>query len=460
MSAIARFPWVRACVQARSSDLAGLPLIAVRTLPDGTRERLPPTDPSYRTIALLQRPNSQTSGRKFRRQLSADLDLTGNAFVWVEYDAIGPAALFRMHPADVEPIANDLGIVTGYRVTGETGQKVVEYSQILHISDISWRDDRRQVLGESRIRTLHHDLLAVMASKTLLTQQARRGRPEFLATPKGNTGVGEDGANRLMEAFEKRSREGKGFLFVGRELNVTPLNLTARDMEYQELESRACQATLAVFDVPLVRVHKEGANYGTAKQQMRNYWESLQHGAASMFDDAFSLLTGDPMVRIEHDFTAVEALQLSRTERLDRAAVWVQQMGATPSEAAQYEGFENSPAATERQESTPAFRPGEKPADEPRAASLESQVALYLRASSERFLSAAAAGAPVESLAASEVHALAQVLGDREKASQVVHETIAAVSHIMAQPDGVQSLAVARAFSRKRAQRIAQEMAA
>lgn len=460
MSAIARFPWVRACVQARASDLAGLPLIAVRVLPDGSRERLPLSDRDAQVLRLLSRPNPQTTGNRFRRQLSADLDLTGNAFILVVRDAMGPAALYRLHPSDVQPIVTShLGIVSSYRVSTDDGHIDYPHEDVLHIADISWRDGRREVLGESRIRTLHHDLLAVMASKDHLTKQAQRGRPTFLATPKGGNGMGPGGIDRLSNTMEERMREGKGMLVVGAELVVTPLNLTARDMEFGELESRACEATLAVFDVPLVRVHKEGANYGTAKQQMRNYWESLQHGAGRMFDDAWSLLTGDPTLRIEHDFTAVEALQLSRTERLDRAAVWVSQLGATPDKAAVYEGFQNSPASDKLPESAPAFRPGEKPADEPRAASLAKVLEQYLQGAAQRYRQAARDGRALEIQAIEERGRLASLVGD-SIAADVAADTLEAVRLAVRQEEsGIDSLAAARAFGRSHAVAIAQRVA-
>ena len=72
--------------------------------------------------------------------------------------------------------------------------------------------------------------------------------------------------------------------------------------------------------------------------------------------------------RVYHDFARVDALQASRTERLNRALTW-NLLGASPAEAAAYEGFEDAPLPDYVEEEDPVVEPTSTPAtDEERAA--------------------------------------------------------------------------------------------
>lgn len=339
MSAMAAFPWVRACVLAIVDDLSGLPIIATEELADGTHRQT-----THPALELLRRPSTRITGRKLRRQLLVDYLLTGNAYILLPDPALAARAMspmLRLHPALVEVDTDRMGLPTGYRYNGTDKYRL---DQVLHIADVSWSDDARMLLGESAIRALHDDLMSHKAAKKHAAQSAQRGRPDFLVTPSGTAGFGKDGSKKIAQALDKSLQKGDGVIVADKEMQVVPLHLTSRDMEFAEQYQNTVHAILAVFGVPPVRVGLPGANYGTAKTQMRAYWESLQHRAA-LFDDELSRLAGG-RVRLEHDFTAVDALQVSQTERLERVSTWVA-LGFEPVSAARFEGFINPPTLSE-----------------------------------------------------------------------------------------------------------------
>ncbi len=78
MSAMAAFPWVRACVEAISSDLTKVP---VRVLRGRGRDAEPVED--HPILDLLDRPSSRVPGILLRRQLIVDLVLTGDAYLLI-----------------------------------------------------------------------------------------------------------------------------------------------------------------------------------------------------------------------------------------------------------------------------------------------------------------------------------------------------------------------------------------
>jgi hypothetical protein len=85
-----------------------------------------------------------------------------------------------------------------------------------------------------------------------------------------------------------------------------------------------------------------------------------------LFDDEFSRLTGDPTIRIEHDFRDVEALQTARTERLSRVQLHTA-LGMGVVDAYAYEGFHDAPEPEEKAESAapPASFGGDPSVNEP-----------------------------------------------------------------------------------------------
>ena len=387
MSAMAAFPWVRACVLAIVDDLSGLPLVAIETQPNGTRKQ----NPSNPVLDMLRRPSSRMTGRRLRRQSLMDFVLTGNAFFYLP-DPLGVSRglspIVRLHPRLVQPHVDGMGLPVSYEYNGRDTYGIDE---VLHVADVSWSDRPNMLLGESAIRSLHEDLTSHKAAKKHAAKSAQRGRPEFLVSPMATSaGVGSFGKNgttAIAEAFEESLLQGKGVIAINKPLDVTPLQLTARDMEFAEQYEQTVYAILAVFGVPPVRVGLPGANYGTAKTQMRAYWETLQHKAA-LFDDELSRLTGDSRVRIEHDFSGVDALQVARTERLERVSLWAA-MGFDPEEAARHEGFTNPPKllqAADPADLANRRRPEQAP-EEPQGTRrrLDDDLRGYLRLASKRY---------------------------------------------------------------------------
>lgn len=378
MSALARFPWVRACVTAIATDLGGLPIVIVDRDRTGKMSEVP----GHRALYYFEHPNTRQTGREWRNQLYLDRVLSGNAYVHCPggVDSMGP--MIRVHPASITPVVDEQGFKTAFQnlKTGDT----YSLEEVMHIADVSWSDQPNQVIGESAIRTLHDDLVTSRAAKEHAANAAKRGRAEWLLTPTKEEILGQGEIDRIQQSWEEQLRSGNSAVVVGASLLAQPLSFNLRDIEYSELQTGCRDATLAVFGVPGVRVSLPGANYGTAKTQMRTYWEYLQ-SLAAQFDDQFSRRTEKIGALVRHDFSKVEALQASYGERLDRVKNWVE-LGAEPYNAALSEGFRNPPLAVDavpRAYLTPA---SEKQPDEPRETrSLQADIARYLEGASARF---------------------------------------------------------------------------
>lgn len=332
-------PWVWACYHAIASDLSGLPLVAETGV--GV-ERVQTAD--HWLLALLASPHPKVSGRRWRKQIVADL-LGGNAYVrvWRDPTTRRPVQLGRIPPALVSPIVAIDGEEVGWRIQGRPD---LAWDDVLHISDISLSAAPDLVMGSSPIQPLALGLQVDRDARRHAGRSAKRGQLEMILSPDTPGLILDPDRTAAMTAGYTQSREnGDGVYIVNTGMKAQPTTLTARDGEFLGISDRLRAEVLATFGVPETRVGSPAANYGTAREQSRIYWQTLQARAA-LIDDEISRLA-EPGVRIRHSFAGVDALQISQSERQQRAIYWKSEFGLEPSSAAAYEGFVDLPVPVE-----------------------------------------------------------------------------------------------------------------
>ena len=287
MAAMARFPWVRACVEAVSSDTTKVPHRIIKG-----RGKDAETIDDHPFLDLLERPNSRTPGILFARQLVVDMLLTGDGFALVAGEG-EPRALIRLHPERVKIVPNDDGQVKEYEYSGGSSSVRYSFEQVLHFRSTSWQSNPAMLYGSG--------------------------------------------------AIEKQLKAKSGTVILGAGVTYKQLSMNLRDLEYQETRKMAQRAVMAALGVVPVRVGVESANYASSRQQMRLYWEQIQARSMLMDSEWTRLLRMFPDsegLRVVSDFSEVESLQESRTERVSRVQSWWL-MGVNLQEAAALEGFEN-----------------------------------------------------------------------------------------------------------------------
>ena len=340
MSAFAAFPWVKACVTAKSVDLSGLPLRLTR----GKGSAAEVID-DHEIHELLAQPSERVNGLSFRRQLWVDLDLTGNWFGALIGPSVRPVSLLRLHPARVRVLSTSDGQVEGYEYDRRGGSSRYAWDSVLHVRGPSWEDDPQGLFGTGLIRSLHNDLTSDLAAQKTSAKAARKGRPDAVVRPKGDVDRWTpDQVNLIKHSIESRLAEAEGgALVLGGSAEYTPMSWSPKDMAFPELRKHVREAVLAAAGVPPSRVSLPTANYAQSREMDRTYWQALQ-GEASMIDAELTRMARlwDPRFRISHDFSAVPALQEDRSLRVDRVHKWWM-MGIGLSEAAAYEGFEDLP---------------------------------------------------------------------------------------------------------------------
>lgn len=374
MSSLARHPWVRACTRARCDDIGGLGLVVT------DHGKLVLDHPFHR---LIRNPSPGVTQTVFTRQLEADLLLAGNCYLWLL--PVGDWwELHRLHPNHVTAIV-DRGRQIGWDYCGRT----LSMLEVFHVHDVSWQDDPTGMFGESAIRTLKDGLEAVAAARKHATKQADRGRPDVILSFPDNAGVGDLAATTVKDAYIESVEKDEPAFAVGGGVTVTPTTWNPKDVEFPGLAVSVRDETLAVLRVPPTRAGIPQANFAVAKAELRDYWSGLLSSDLKMFAEVFTeiahIVGGSMSATVHHDTSAVEALQTSYDQRQARAGFWVTVMGATPAEAADYEGFRGAPVG-EVAGGQDASRPAKEVDDQPnrQAAMVERAIGAYLAQAAER----------------------------------------------------------------------------
>ena len=351
MAAMARFPWVRACVEAVSSDTTKVPHRIIKG-----RGKNAETIEDHPFLDLLERPNSRTPGILFARQLVVDMLLTGDGFALIAGEG-EPRALIRLHPERVKIVPNDDGQIKEYEYTGAGSSVRYSFEQVLHFRSPSWQSNPSMLYGSGAIESLHNDLTTDLAASELAATSAKTGMPTGIISPAESGDIWtRPQITQLREGFEKQLKAKSGTVILGAGVEYKQLSHSLRDLEYQETRKLAKEAVMAALGVVPVRVGVESANYASSRQQMRLYWEQIQ--ARTMLTDSewtrlLRMFPDSEGLRVVSDFSEVESLQESRTERVNRVNQWWL-MGVSLQEAAALEGFEHLNAEEITAEPEPA----------------------------------------------------------------------------------------------------------
>ena len=353
MATFAEFPWVRACIDAVGADLSGLPLRIVQGEgKDAEVVQVP------ELAALLAKPQVGVSRRQWERQLLTFLLPTGNAYALKVGNPARPTSLVLLHPESVEVVPDAYGYPAAYQVRSYGGDvKTYSADIIMHIRLTSWENGPQGLLGEGLIRALRNDLNADRAASRLSASQANQGRPTAVFSPKGEEQPTREQRQAVADGYAKAVSENRPCIVLPVGFDASFPSYSMRDMEFVAQRALTRETILAAFSVPPVRVGLPQANFATAREQSAIYWQSLI-GLAALLDDALTVVAQGfgAGLSVRHDFSGVESLQQSRDSRLQRVTAWTM-LGATPSAAAAYEGFDDAPVSDddlETEEEPPA----------------------------------------------------------------------------------------------------------
>ena len=263
-------PAVHCAVTTIAADVAAMPLVLLRRLPSGGKERHI-TSNVYRL--LHDAPNPETTSFSFRQALMENVLVTGNAYAEVARNATGaPTALWFLDPHRVTPVV--AGGALRYRVAQPDGQTLTfEPRDILHLKGPS----ADGVVGASIVHTLKESLGLTIAAD------------RFAATYFGNatvmggsitvpTALPEPGRKNLRESLESRHQgvdRAHRLLLLENGATYTPFTANMQQSQLTELRTHQVREVARIFRMPPSMLGDlADATFSNVEQMTLSYYTS------------------------------------------------------------------------------------------------------------------------------------------------------------------------------------------
>lgn len=339
LAVYAQHPYVYAALSRLSQDLAATPLKLIRG--KGRDAEIVDDHPM---IDLLNQPSVDVDSFSFLEQIILDLTAAGNCYILLLGLNDQPDSIVRLHPEQVEIITDKAGI-SAYRYNAEGESVDYPPDRIVHGKNASWATGIQGLYGVGAIQPIAEEVLADLNINRLVSKASAKGRPDVILSPASELDVWDSETRRqILEQYNGLATSG-GCLVTSGQVMVNFTQLTARDVEYKEARIYAKSAITSALGVPasVLGDGEASANYATARQQAISYWSTL----AKRGKRIAHLLTliarrWDKDLRVEFDYSGVEALNSMRTEQLQRIGLNIKN-GMTASDAYIYEGLDDAP---------------------------------------------------------------------------------------------------------------------
>jgi len=349
MAAFASHGYVYAAVSRASQDLAALPIKLIRGR--GSNSQIVEEHPF---LELMEQPSTYVDGFSLREQLLVDLMLTGGCYCLLAGTGEQPASLFRLHPEQTKIITDPIIGIKGFEFT-DSGQ-TVEYpiERVVFSQSASWGSGVDALYGLGGIQPLAKEIGADLSAQKLASDAAKKGRPDILISPSDEADIWDYEQRRaILDAYRGMSSEGGAMVLSG-QVKIDSLQISPRDLEFQAVRDYTREAISAVFGVPPSVLGAGDLNYAVSRQQAQNYWE-VQTKRGKKLSHLLTQIAKrfDISLRVEIDYSGVEALQAVRDGQIDRATKHILN-GLDAVSAYTYEGLEDAPVVPQDQRESEA----------------------------------------------------------------------------------------------------------
>lgn len=236
------------CVKLVSEDIAKLPLIVYRRLPNGGKERAP-NHPLY--DVLKSRPNSWQTSFEFRQIMQTHRELRGNGYARIFPGPRG--AVDRLEHMDPD------GMMSVTRKSN--GRLLYKYQnpQSHNIEEI-WQDDIFHLRGFSLNGLTGLSTIGVQSEAIKIGIAAQEYQVSSLASGVRLSGVfmhpaslSDKAETNLKESIEKKhqgSRKAGGFMILEEGMQWKEMSMTMQDAQFLELRKLNRTEIAAIFRVP------------------------------------------------------------------------------------------------------------------------------------------------------------------------------------------------------------------
>lgn len=328
------------CVRLLSEDVAKLPLILYRRMPDGGKERAM----EHSLFGLLKTdPNRWQTSFEFRQLMQAHLELRGNAYARIFPGLRG--AVDRLEPIDPDSVVNVYRNSNGtimYEVRREADRVSEKLTQdeIFHLRGFSTNG----LTGVSTIG-LHSETIGLGLSAQQFQASAMKNGIRLSGVFLHPGTLGKESKQNLRESISKKfqgSGKAGGFMILEEGMQWKEMSMTMQDAQFLELRKLNRAEIAAIFRVP---PHKIGdldrATFSNIEQQSLEYVIDALMARLVRWEQAIyrDLIVGPDREFYFAEFLVDSLLRGDLKSRYDAYAVGINAGILSPNEARAFENL-------------------------------------------------------------------------------------------------------------------------
>ena len=262
----------------------------------------------HEILDLLDKPNKFMTGFEMFKEISIDLDLLGNAYIYKVKDGKGKTLELWLLRSDwVKIIPDEKELIKGYeyRVPGGKMQKY-DFDEVIHIKETNPKSSFYGLpTVKPAIEIIRSLVYAIRWNMNFFYNSAR---PDFIIFTKTrmNDKDREDFKKAWQSQFGGLEKSHRFGMLWGEDTKIEKLTQTLRDMEFNKLTEMSTTQILAAFGVPKSIVGMMGMNRAEAEAQIYTFLsetieprykminEKLNEFLVSEYGDKFYLDYVDP----------------------------------------------------------------------------------------------------------------------------------------------------------------------
>lgn len=260
-------PAVRTVVLFLARNIAQLGLPVFRRIGDNDRERLT----EHALAKLLSRPNSFTTGFRFKRSLVADMAIYDCA-LWLKTRENNEPALMRIPPWMFKAGGDNWLRPEFFTIEGARGKVNIDAANFLYLHGYNPTDDR---LGSSPLESLRRILAEEYSAGQMREQVLRNGArmAGYIKRPKDASDWSEAARNRFKTGWRSQysgwsATEAGGTPILEDGMDFVPAGQSAVDLQYVEARKLTREEVASAFFIPPPMVGiLDHATFGNIEEQ-------------------------------------------------------------------------------------------------------------------------------------------------------------------------------------------------
>lgn len=280
-------------------------------------------------LDLLASANQWQDGFALRESMFADLQLSGEAFMYLSGKGAIPDEVWRMMPYHIAPIPDPVTFVSGFEYRNGAETRQFGTDEVVWLKRFNPTNPYRGV-GELAAWQSYSDSASHIADFNARTMQ-RNGAPDYIVTEADGITEPEKRAFRsawraLFGRLASPMRESVAFMTRGKLEKLTQSN---RELEFSESSRLVRDFTAAGFGVPKALLTPEDANRSTTKeandQHLRltvwpmvcRFFDGLNDQLVPRFGEGLMLIPENPIRQDEADLAANRMSRLQSGSSVD-----------------------------------------------------------------------------------------------------------------------------------------------